>query len=352
MNPVNKAGRNWPGYAGLAVGFILIGILLSNMDLAGAFRRINAIGFASLLILLPFFGLHLLETVAWGRLFPKGVGRVDLFRLFKIQVVAETVSMTLPAGVAVGEPLRPWLCRRFMGVPLPDGFASIAVRKLMLGAAQGIYTIMGAFAGFSILQAASSKVLGFGGLGFVMFGAGAFVALSFLGMLLMMLNGNAAVTLHRVMVRVPFRKVREWLLDREEGFAETDRKLHGVKSDGLVGLLPVMALYIAAWMMLSVESYLILHLLGIKLAFSQVLAFDTAMLMLRAIFFFIPSGLGVQELGYLAFFGALGVSAADLAAFLLLRRAKEVVWYAIGYIVMFLEGIRLDDAQQAQGEGA
>ncbi|NTV01180.1 MAG: UPF0104 family protein [Chlorobiaceae bacterium] len=350
MNPGKKAGRNWPGYAGLAVGFMLIGYLLSTMDLAGAFQRINAIGFASILILLPYLGLHLLETFAWRKLFPPSVGRVDLLKLFKIQVVAETVSMTLPAGVAVGEPLRPWLCRRFMGVPLPDGFASITVRKLMLGAAQGLYTIIGAIAGFSILQAASNKVLGFGGLGIAMLAIGAVITFAFLSMLLMMFNGNAVGALHRLLVKVPFRKVREWLVEREEGFAETDRKLLGVKADGLAGLVPVMLMYIGAWLMLSVESYLILNLLGIKLAFGQVLAFDTAMLMLRAIFFFIPSGLGVQELGYLAFFGALGVSAADLAAFLLLRRAKEILWYAIGYIVMFLEGIRLDDARTAEGE--
>ena len=350
MNPGKKANRNWPGYAGLLVGFILIGYLLSNMDLAGAFRRINAIGFASILILLPYFGLHLLETVAWRRLFPKSAGHVDLLKLFRIQLVSETVSMTLPAGVAVGEPLRPWLCRRFMGVPLPDGFASVTVRKLMLGVAQGIYTIAGAIAGFSILQTASGRVLGFDGLGFVMLATGSVVTISFFAMLLLMMNGTAVATFHRVLVKVPFPRVRSWLLEREEGFAETDRKLQSVKCDGFAGLAPVMVIYIGAWLMLSVESYLILNLLGIKLGFGQVLAFDTAMLMLRAIFFFIPSGLGVQELGYLAFFGALGISAADLAAFLLLRRAKEIIWYAIGYIVMFLEGIQLDDARKAEGE--
>ncbi len=350
-SPQQKAGKNRIGYIGLVLGVLLIGYLLSTMDLAGAFRRIGAIGFASVFILLPYLGLHILETLAWGRLFPRSAGKVNLLKLFKIQLVSETVSMTLPAGVAIGEPLRPWLCRRFMGITLPDGFASVAIRKLLLGAAQGLYTIIGAIAGFAILQAASLQVLGFEGLGVVMVATGIVVTFAFLGMLLLMINGNAAASLHRFLLKVPFAKVREWLLEREEGFVETDRKLQSVKADGLAGLVPVMLMYIGAWLMLSIESYLILNLLGIKLAFWQVIAFDTAMLMLRAVFFFIPSGLGVQEVGYLAFLGALGVSAADLAAFLLLRRAKEILWYAIGYLVMFLEGIRLDDAQQ-EGEAA
>lgn len=131
-------------------------------------KLIASLGPSSLLILLPYLGLHLLETAAWQRLFPKESGPVPFFGLFKIQLVAETVSMTLPAGVAVGEPLRPWLCRKFLGIPLPDGFASVAVRKLLLGLTQGVYTLLGAIAGFGMLQTVSVQVVGFQGLGVIM----------------------------------------------------------------------------------------------------------------------------------------------------------------------------------------
>ncbi len=346
MKPERKANSSsLIGYAGLVLGIIIMGYVLSTFDLGKAYGKIVSIGFAALLILLPYLLLHLLETVAWRRLFSRAVGRIDFLRLFRIQLVAETVSMTLPAGVAVGEPLRPWLCRRFMGIPLPDGFASVTVRKLMLGAAQGLYTIIGAVVGFEILQ-------GYGNLGIALLVIGAVITIVFLTILLMTVNGNAAASLHRFLVKVPFRKLRKWLLDREEGFAETDRILKGIKSEGLFSLVPVMVMYVAAWMMFSVESYLILQLLGVDLTFRQVIAFDTAMLMLRSIVFFIPSGFGIQEIGYKALLTANGVSAADLGAFLLLRRAKEIIWYAIGYVMMFLDGIRLDDARGAQGDAA
>jgi uncharacterized membrane protein YbhN (UPF0104 family) len=354
MHTEKKAPKKWPGYVGLLVGVILIAYLFSKVDLQSSARLIGSIGLSSLLILVPYLFLHLLETAAWQKLFPPGSEPVRFFRLFKIQVVSETVSMTLPAGVAVGEPLRPLLCRRFLGVPLPDGFASVAVRKLLLGMTQGIYTLLGAAAGFAMLQAASVKVIGFDGLGIIMTLAGASILIVFLLMLLMLTNGNAVQSLHRILMKVPFPKVREWLLSREEGFAETDQKLQGVKSGGLARLLPVMAIYVAAWMMLAFESYLILSLLGLKVTFMQVLAFDTALVMLRAIFFFIPSGLGIQDLGYLAFFQAIGLPdyLAYGGAFVLLRRLKEVIWYTIGYGVMFMEGIHLQDAQQVSEEGA
>jgi uncharacterized protein (TIRG00374 family) len=354
MHKDKQDGKAWPGYVGLLLGLLLIAYLFSKLDLERSARLIGSIGFSSLFILLPYLFLHLIETAAWRRLFPEGTGPVSFFSLLKIQVVSETVSMTLPAGIAVGEPLRPWLCRKFLGIALPAGFASITVRKLLLGAAQGVYTILGAVAGFAMLQQASVALLGIGGLGIIMAIAGASVMLFFLLFLMLMTNGNAAQTLHRILMKVPFERVREWLLQREEGFEEADRYLQGVKDGGPGRLFPVMIMYVCAWMMLAIESYLILHLLGVEVTFMRVLAFDTALVMLRAIFFFIPSGLGIQDLGYLAFFQALGIPdyIAYGGAFILLRRLKEVIWYAVGYGVMFMDGIHLKDAQSASEEGA
>jgi uncharacterized membrane protein YbhN (UPF0104 family) len=352
MQAQKKGTSSWPGYAGLLAGIALIAYLFSKVDLAGSFRLVRSIGLSSLLILLPYFFLHLLETLAWRRLIPKENGAVPFFSLFKIQMVSETVSMTLPAGVAVGEPLRPWLCRKFLGIPLPDGFASVAIRKLLLSVTEGFYTLLGAIAGFRLLQSASVQVVGFKGLGVIMIIAGIAISFAFMLLLLVMINGSAAQNLHRFLMKIPFEKVRQWLLSKEEGFTETDQKLQRVKADGIKSLLPVMVIYVAAWMTLAIESYLILNFLGLKVTFFQVLAFDTALTILRAIFFFIPSGLGIQDLGYLAFFHALGLPdyLAYGGAFVLLRRLKEVIWYSIGYVVMFMEGIHLQDAQQVSEE--
>ncbi len=109
----------------------------------------------------------------------------------------------------------------------------------------------------------------------------------------------------------------------------------------------VLLFYILAWFTLAIESYIILTLLGVPISFVQVLAIDTSITILRGLFFFIPSGLGVQDLGYLAFFQALGLQdfLAYGAAFVLLRRFKEVLWYAAGYGVMFFSGVHLHDAE-------
>lgn len=346
MRMTKKTGNNLAGYIGLALGLVLIVFQFRQIDFAGVVGRISSIGFSSVSILLPFLALHLLETFAWIKVFPPGITAIPFFKLLKIQLITETISMTLPAGMAIGEPLRPYLCNRFIGIPLPAGVASVAVRKLMLGVAQGIYTIIGAIAGFSLLQTISIPMIPAGVLGYIMVGAGVAVFSIFFVFLLLLLNGNAAQSVHRLLMFVPFKRVKKWLLDRESGFLDTDTELKSFDTPFAGRLILVLLIYILAWFMLAVESYIILRLLGVDISFLQVLSMDTAITMLRAFFFFIPSGLGIQELGYRVFFQALGLyNVQDYGAFVLLRRFKELLWYTFGYGIMFLSGVHLRDAE-------
>jgi uncharacterized membrane protein YbhN (UPF0104 family) len=346
MQMTKKTGSTIAGYIGFGLGIILIAFQIRQIDFAGVLERISAIGFSSVFILLPFLALHLLETIAWIRVFPPSITKIPFFKLLKIQLITETISMTLPAGMAVGEPLRPFLCNRFIGIPLPAAVASVAVRKLMLGVAQGIYTIIGAIAGFSLLQTVSIPMLPIGLLGYIMVGAGTAVFLLFFFLLLLLLNGNAAKNVHKILMFVPFKRGKIWLLTKETGFLNTDEELKSFDAPFAGRLIFVLLIYILAWFMLAIESYIILRLLGVEITFLQVLSMDTAITMLRALFFFIPSGLGVQELGYRVFFQALGMhNFQDYGAFVLLRRFKELLWYAVGYAIMFFSGVHLRDAE-------
>ena len=60
--------------------------------------------------------------------------------------------------------------------------------------------------------------------------------------------------------------------------------------------------------------------------------------MIRSFAFVLPAGLGVQDAGYITMFDALsGTRLATLgAAFVLVKRAKELFWILVGYILLFL----------------
>jgi len=58
MQKKGNSVTRWTGYAGLAAGILLTLFLFQSIDLERSLYRISTIGFSSLFIMLPFFGLH------------------------------------------------------------------------------------------------------------------------------------------------------------------------------------------------------------------------------------------------------------------------------------------------------
>ena len=339
---ISFSGTTLAGYAGLLTGILLLVWLFLQIDLRASLDLVIDIGWLAPLLLLPYAALHILETIGWKKLFPVATGPIAFRRLFNIQLVSETVSMTVPAGVAVGEPLRPYLCKRFLGVPLPAAVAAVVIRKLVLGLSQGIYTLVGALLGFFWLQELSVQLIGIPGLGWVVLVSALLIIAVFVVLLLMLLDGGMACRLHGLLMAIPFTRLRRWLLRKENSFHETDSELKRFGQTGVKMIVVSTIYYTFAWMMLGVESYLILYLLGAEVAFDKVVVLDTSLTLLRSVVFVIPSGLGIQDFGFLAFFKALAMQDYVVVggAFVLLRRLKELLWYAAGYALFLYYGIR------------
>jgi uncharacterized membrane protein YbhN (UPF0104 family) len=105
------------------------------------------------------------------------------------------------------------------------------------------------------------------------------------------------------------------------------------------GAHPIPALLIlVAWLLESVESWIILRALGVEISWVTVLSFDAALSVVRTAAAFAPAGLGAQDLGYLAFFEAYGIPNASAIgpAFLVLKRTNQLVWVAIGFTLLML----------------
>jgi hypothetical protein len=69
----------------------------------------------------------------------------------------------------------------------------------------------------------------------------------------------------------------------------------------------------------------------------QAVAVEPLVSLLRALAFFAPAGLGVQDLGYVALLRIVGVpgAAAVGAALVVLKRLKELAWAGGGWTVLF-----------------
>jgi hypothetical protein len=323
----------------------VVGLSLAVATLAWTFRDtdpnevgrlIGSLGGAGLLILLPQACALLVESAGW-RLAFEGMGqRLPLLGLFRSRLATEALAQTLPLGVVLCESLKPALLRRNCGADLSTSLAGMAARKWLLVASQAVYVGGFALLAFPALAGVSEAVLGAQGLPYLLLGAAAFLLLLAFLLFSLLSHGRLASRSFELLVRVPFLRSR--LLAQRAKVSQADGRLQRFFGSARAVALPLPA-FLCGWLIEAAESALILHLLGVHLAWTTVGAVEVASSFVRNLACVVPAGLGVQDLSYLAFLRALAVPDAlnVAAAFVLLKRAKECFWALVGYAVLALD---------------
>lgn len=322
----------------LMVGLSLFGWALRDADLHRTASIIAGVGPVAMLVLVPQGLWTVMHAWAWQRIL-RGIGRpIPVWPLVRTFFTMEAAHLTIPGGPAVAESLGVYFLGRRFGVPVSDAVASQAVKKLLIVSTNGLYVATGALLAWSVLPEPSRVMFGhpetFRGL----------LAATAGGMLLVsgamywgMKRGSLAMALFGLLRRTPSRRFRTWLEARAEGWARTDAQLAVPLAASRVGeLLPPGLILLAQWWLEGFESWLILSLLGADVTFAQAIALEVAGSSLRSLVFAIPAGLGVQDAGYVAMLNAFGVAGATEfgAAFVLLKRSKELFWIGFGWVLM------------------
>jgi uncharacterized membrane protein YbhN (UPF0104 family) len=304
--------------------------VLSNADLDRALSLIGRIGPAVALIALPYLLVIGFDALAWKWLL-RIVGRdLGFGRLLAVRLSTEAVLLSFPGGALLAEGLKPLLLARD-GVPYAETTATLAAKKVLLVGTQSLYLATAAILGWNVLATIRPQ------LPLAVLLTALVLAIAASAMLLIFLHGSLGARSHRLLERLPSARLRAWLEVRRSGFAAADTHLATVFGAHVTELSRAAGPYFLSWLAESLESWTILHLLGVSLDFTQVLAFEAVVSLLRSLVFFVPAGLGVQDAGYMTALGALAIrDPIDVgAAFVLLKRAKEVFWIVTGYGVLF-----------------
>lgn len=324
------------GVAGCVLALALLATALRNADMGRVRAILGAAGPVLLVGLLPYPVAMAMDTLAGQRLL-RALGRpVSFQRLYPVRLSIEAIHLSLPGGAVLADSLNPFLLQRRGGVPLSEAVVSVGARKWLIMRSHTFYIALSGLLGFGLLQSLSETLVHFRGLPWVVLAsalvpfvlssvmASAFVGTSFVG------------RLHGLLGRLPSRRLKDWLDRRRDSFTATDG--HIARLAGSSGAVHgATALFLGAWLMESAETFLLLRLLGIPVGFVAVLAAEAGLSLVRSAALFAPAGLGVQDLGYMAFLRALGIPDAEAAAaaFVLVKRGKELVWIAVGYALFF-----------------
>jgi len=235
------------------------------------------------------------------------------------------------------ESLKPLLLGRHAGVDTSDSVAAIVARKYLLIASQAVYVALVSAFGFVTLRQLSSVLFGHAEVAWCAFAVSALLWLLAGGVSGAFTRGRVADRVLGALRAIPNLNLQRTLHDRRATFASTDRLTVRYFSAGVLKntLLPGL-FFLAGWLCESVESYLILKLLGVELGFFVVASIEAMLSFAKNVAFVVPAGIGVQDLGYVSCLTALGVhDSLNLgAAFSVLKRGKELFWATLGYLLL------------------
>jgi uncharacterized membrane protein YbhN (UPF0104 family) len=321
MMPAAERYRRRLGQAlqGLVLGLVVLVLArrLAGSNLHEAIALIGHMGPKTALVIVPFALAMALDTLAQRSLLAALGQRIQLGTLYLVRLSAEAASMSLPAGAVLAETVTPLLLKQRANVPYAASIVANGAKRWLTIRAQAAYIVLSVALGISTLVKVSPALTGGTALPWMTLG----VALVPLGASLII--GGALLG-------------KQWSSKADRLFPSFRRHRVVVWLDALreaTGTQWVATLLLfGGWLLESVETLVILRLLGAPVGFAEVIAFEAGLALVRSLAFFAPAGVGVQDLGYLAFLGALGLpgAAALGAAFVVVKRAKEAFYIVCG----------------------
>lgn len=329
--PVARAGggRPWWRVALVGAGLVLVGRVLWGASWSRTGALLGQVGPALLLVPLPFLVGMSLDTLAWRRILRAIGATVPYLRLLRMRLAAESLAITAPAGAVAAEGAKIWFLGREQRISPSRAAASVAIKKVLYLVAHGLYLVLGLVLG----QAAIQK-LGGGGWAAALYAA---AALGLLGGGLLLARswrrGEPGQFWWALAGRLPWPRLQRWLRARAEGARTFDHSARAFFLEGPRTSAPVVGLLLLQWLTDAAETWLALRFLGVAIDPAPVVAFEALNSVVRSMAFFLPAGVGVQELVQLCFVRSLGLAdaAAVTAALVVIKRGKDLLWTLIGF---------------------
>ena len=314
-------------FLALAGAALFVGLLIRE----GAPQVGKAIATAGWAIL-AVIGYHLcvpvfLDALAWWVLFPK-IDRPLLRKIFWMRWIGESVSTLVPSAAVGGDIVRARLAA-IHGAPVPVAAGTVLV-DLTLGVfTQAAFTLLGV-----VLLVEATGQRNFVGPTII----GILVGVAAVGGFYFVQRLGMFGFLARMIGKLANSPEWQSLVQSGETFDQTVRALYA-RRRALIGC--------CAWTILSLvlnsgEIWIALHALNLNASVINAVILQSTILTVRNIGFAVPSGLGVQEGGYVLIGSLLGIDGTNALALSLIARVRELAFGIPGLVTwQVIEGRRL-----------
>ena len=306
-------------------------------------ERLGA-GFLLVIVLSSFKPLA--RCLAWTLCFerPQSLRVRDALRAY---LIGDAVGNVLPVGILVSEPAKAVLVRD--RVPLVESFSALAVENLFYSLSVALFIFSGTAA--LLLNFPLAKPLRYASMG-VLFGIAMLILLAgyFLRKQPKFLSGALESLYRRGLAR-------RYLETRRERVRSVEERIYGFYRRNRARFLPILLVEASFHLAGVLEVYVILLLItGTAPAVLTAFVLEAVNRVVNVAFKFITLRVGVDEVGTGMVTRILNFGTASGVALAILRKARILVWTAIGFALLAHRGLTLravtEEAQQAAADKA
>jgi glycosyltransferase 2 family protein len=309
----------------LLAALALFGWYLSRADLRAVGTVLGRLGWLAPVMLVPFLVVYFVDCLGWRLCLPAGL-KVSFAALFRIRWAGEAVNNVVPSGYVGGEVVKVYLLKKH-GVPAQVGTSSAVVSKTAQTVAQ-LLCIMLATIAFLKLGGDNPGLRA--GMMLVLSGGVALLA----GLFWIQARGLFGSWLALAgALHMKFAFVEK----HRASIVEADYAITGFYRNHRPRFYTATAIYLGGWLLDTFEIYVVSHLLGMPILWTQALAVETFTSVAKVLGMWVPGSLGVQDSGIVMLGRLAGLPDTLCVAYVLLRRAREILFALIGWLLLYAE---------------
>jgi uncharacterized protein (TIRG00374 family) len=311
----------------LLLGLGLFGWFLHRAGWAEIFTVVGRLGWLAPVVVLPFFLVYVLDTFGWYLAFGRYTAvRPAYLTLFRIRWACESINNIIPSGYVGGEALKVYLLhkRGFSGM---TASTSVVASKTCQILAEVLFIGLGALAGLTWLPAGAGARTGM-----ILISLGAF---TMLGMLFLLQRQGMFSSLDWLFSRLGIRL--KALEKHRPNLRKLDDQVYAFYRHDRICFFQTTAAFLVGWFFDTLEIFVVCHLLGLPLAWTEAIAIEAFISVAKAVGIFVPGALGVQESGVILLFEIFGLPVPVAAAYAIVRRGREVFYVLIGGALLYSE---------------
>lgn len=313
----------------LAAGVGVVALLVWSIGWSALYETIAPVGRNIPLLMVPYALVYVFDGMGWYHAFGARKPPIALHRLFTLRMAGESLNNITPLGYVGGEPAKALLLQR-AGVPFADALASVVIGKTVMTLAQIPFVMLGVAAAATELEHAGPFGRGLVALTLLLsVGTLASIALQKRGLLTGLIAIADALRLGR---RIPE--------SARASLRETDQRLGAFYRERRRDFALSFGCFFLGWLAGVPEVLIALSSMGQEVGLGRALAIESLAAVIKIAGFFVPASMGAQEAGTTALLTSFGYSPEVALSFSLLRRAREIVWIAVGLACLAHHGGR------------